>query len=80
MISKKELVLNCVRWLKVFKQERLTDRLQAMFFMFDASDPEGSATCAASVGNDDIVKVCRGILKKLGRDPDSVIINLRDLN
>lgn len=78
MISKKELVLNCVRWLKVFKNERPTPRLQAVFFMFDQADPEGSACCAASVDNDQIVAVCRGILRKLDRSPDSLIINPRD--
>lgn len=79
MISKKELLLNAVRWLRIFKEQRPTNRLQAVFFMFDMADPEGSATCAASVDNNQIIAVCRGILRKLDRDPGSVIINLRDL-
>lgn len=78
MISKRELVLNSINMLKLFKHHRPTDRLQAVIFMFDQADPEGSATCAASVDNDQIVAVCRGILRKLDRSPDSIIIHPRD--
>lgn len=74
-VSKKELAFNAARWMEAFKKERPTPRLGAVFFMFDASDPEGSAVCVGSINNEGVAAVCRGILKKLGRDPASVIID-----
>jgi len=63
--------------MEVFKREREKEselrNLGAVFFLFDSRDPEGTATCVGSINPEGVVAACRGILKKLGRDPDSVI-------
>jgi hypothetical protein len=79
MISRKELAFNASRWMDTLKREipeaGELSNLGGMFFFFDRRDPEGSATVVANINPEGVIAACRGILRKLGKDPDSVIIN-----
>lgn len=79
MISRKEIAYNAARWMEALKREMKVGgelaNLGGMFFFFDRRDPEGSAVVVANVNNEAVIATCRGILKKLGRDPASMIID-----
>ena len=77
-VSKKDLIGNCATWLKVFKRERddkglCPKAVQAIFIMFDAADPVGSAVCMGTMNREAIADACKSILKKIERDKSPII-------
>jgi hypothetical protein len=53
----------------------LRQHLVGMFIFCDRRDPEGSAVICANVNTEAVAALCKGVLRQLGKDPASRIIN-----